>query len=204
MIPLSLQQLINESLDGVYVHHLHALLPIHRQAIYDCLGPARDSQARRIRGWLDIVTARRVLPIWLADRPHDGRVMRLLTLAERVLRNQGDERGVRDEAEVVWWWLTDDDHGGRYEKLSSPAYYSLGAAILAVFSSLDDNPLIGMHLEGSETDANIDEASSDAAKWAANAAAGPVWRQDSNNAERLKFWEWWLTEAVPAAWEQER
>lgn len=203
MIPPSLEQLVAVSLESVHDHPLHALLPLRRRAIYDYLGPVRVRHAHHRRVWLDILTVKYVLPLWHEERPTDERAQRLLTLAEQVLSERVDKQAAGDEAEAIWRWLTDDDHGGRYEKLLDPAYYTLGAAIMAVFVSLDENPLVGMILGEDETDANIDLASSDTAKWASNAIAGPVWKPDSDRDKRLDFWTWWLTEAVPAAWQHE-
>ncbi|HBE21460.1 MAG TPA: hypothetical protein DDW51_28675 [Cyanobacteria bacterium UBA11367] len=38
-------------------------------------------------------------------------------------------------------------------------------------------------------------------------ANGPVWQiksGKSDSTKRQEFWEWWLTQAVPAAWEAVR
>lgn len=50
------------------------------------------------------------------------------------------------------------------------------------------------------TEDNIDPWSSDAARDAAAAYAGPVWEPSSDREKRREFWTWWLREAVPAAW----
>lgn len=202
MIPLSLEQLLGTSKDALCAHPKYALLPIRRRAIYTYLGPIGDLQAHHRRVRLDVTTAQRVMTIWQGERPNDDRAEHMLVLAQTIMDAHIDEQAAQEEAEAVWWWLTDHDQGGRYEKLSAPVYYALGAAIATAFAALEDNPLLNMRLEENETDANIDLASSDCAKWAANAVAGPVWEPESDRAKRLEFWTWWLTEAVPAAWQE--
>lgn len=199
MIPLSLEQLLAASMEAIGAHPQHALLPIRRRAIYAALGPLGDPQAFQRRERLDIITAQHVLPLWHEERPTDDRAEHLLALVQTIMDDQVDMQAAQEDVEAIWRWLTEDD-GGRYEKLSTPVYYALGAAIAAAVAALEGNPLLTMRLDENETDANIDLASSDCAKWAANAVAGPVWKPDSDSAKRLEFWTWWLTEAVPAAW----
>jgi len=38
---------------------------------------------------------------------------------------------------------------------------------------------------------------------AAAYAGGAVWDSDSDSLKRREFWEWWLNEAVPMAWDSE-
>lgn len=71
------------------------------------------------------------------------------------------------------------------------------AATCALGVSLHDEPCVQ---EGAEAEPmDIEEV--DAAAWAAMAeAGGEVWNPAADPAKRLAFWEWYLTEAVPAAY----
>lgn len=200
MIPPSLQHLLDLSMDAVRADLQHALRPIHRQSIYSHLGPTDTPTGHRTRARLALLAAQHVLPIWQRERPEDNRAKRILGLAEDVLHNTADTVATREEVEAEWRWLT-DDHGGRYEKLSSAAYSAYGAIVQAAFAALEGDTWDHYRFEDDETDADIDIWSSDVAKWAVNAVAGPVWKPDSDAAKRLEFWTWWLNQAVPAAWE---
>jgi len=196
MVSSLLQGLLAAYLDDVRAHSQHALLPIHRRAIYDNFGSLDNRASRRRRGWLDILATRRVVPIWRQARPNDDRAECLVTLAGRVLNDETNAIQAQDEAEEIWEWLMEG------ESIRGPAFFALGTAVRTVFTTIGDDPWNGMAMMVHETDADIDPWSSDAAKWASSAIAGPVWQPDSDSAKRLEFWTWWLTEAIPAAWEQ--
>jgi hypothetical protein len=34
-------------------------------------------------------------------------------------------------------------------------------------------------------------------------AGGGIWDRNSDRLQREKFWEWWLTKAVPQAWDMD-
>jgi len=91
------------------------------------------------------------------------------------------------------------------EDIPDRAQMALQAALDAVENALG-HPRFEFHgvdevITEQATEDNIDPWSSDAARDAAAAFAGPVWEQPSSDREkRREFWSWWLREAVPAAW----
>lgn len=201
MVPASLQHLLDISIDAVRAHPQHALVPIRRWQLYAYLGSVSNETGRRRRARLALLSAYHVIPIWREERPEDDRAERLLILAENVLQNTVDVKAAGEEAEKEWHWLIDDD-GGRYEKLSSAVYFAFGAVVQAEFAALEGDSWDNYRFTEDETDADVDIWSSDTAKWAVNAIAGPVWEPNSDNTKRLEFWTWWLTEAIPAAWQE--
>lgn len=183
-------------------HPQHALLPIHRHAIYNHLGPPASSLAQRRRARLALLAAQRVLPVWQDARSGDAQARQLLLLAEGVLTDAIGQQIASTSAEQVWHWLMDVNDSQAWNH-QAPAFSALAATVRAVFDALGDDPWEGMVLMAHETDAEIDPWSADTAEWAAEAVAGPIWEVTSDSAKRLEFWTWWLTEAVPMAWEQE-
>lgn len=64
-LPISLQHLVDTSLDAVRAHLLHQLTPRQRNAIYAHLESVDHLAYPSVRGWLGIIAARRVMPIFL-------------------------------------------------------------------------------------------------------------------------------------------
>ena len=54
-------------------------------------------------------------------------------------------------------------------------------------------------LEANDSEIDPDEHDSGFCSAAAY-SNGPVWAKDSDSGRRKEFWDWWLTDAVLAAW----
>jgi hypothetical protein len=204
----SLQQLLADLLDAVQRKPTHDLLPVQRNMVYGQLGSATAPEGWSRRAWLAILTARRVLPLWQRERPDDTRAEALLALAETVLPAAVAAGNTEDRPEfaAAWRdattaqrWLL-DDYGALDREPSIVAYNAFGAIVQALFLALGFDPFEDAVLDEGDTDIDVDPWSSDTAEWASVAVAGPIAESDSDSAERLAFWAWWLTEAVPEAW----
>jgi hypothetical protein len=221
-LPQNLQRTIAEAHTALIEHPQHALLPIYRQHIYEALGAVHhpyeplDPRAHRIRVTLDLLTVRRVLPIWQAERPDFPWPQRLVEIAEAVLNGSVSREEARDEADAASALLEEvqDVEDGvanahdlangetlsnliRFSGVSLPAFYVCEAAVETLFVA---SGLFRFDLGDSspeETDADMDPWSSDTAHWASTAYAGRVWEPSSDPVKRKEFWEWWLKEAVP-------
>jgi hypothetical protein len=77
--------------------------------------------------------------------------------------------------------------------------FVLSAALESLFISAGVFRFEGIALDERCTDADIDPWSGDAAKYAADAYAGPVWDTKSDKLLRLEFWRWWILTAIPTA-----
>jgi hypothetical protein len=68
------------------------------------------------------------------------------------------------------------------------------AAVQAMSEVLGADPFHAVSLRNTATDAELDPTASDTARWAAAAYSG------TDKRRRGEFWQWWLCEAVPLAW----
>jgi len=139
-----------------------------------------------------------VLPIWERIWLDDDRPHRLLAAADRVVAGHPPDPTARDESARLRASLDDIlSLGGDLTPLY--AAYSAGRALV---TALDDEDFDPAHLDPTLTDASCDAYTVDAAFWAATAtAAGSIWEPASSPTRRRAFWEWWLDEAVPTAWQ---
>lgn len=180
-------------------------------------------------GWLAIITSRKVLPIWLEAYPDENednkkdqydflgnKPTEMLKAAEGVLRGTVDA----DEAfgQVC---------GKFYDGLGALEYTTTEKVYCACAASYDTLEVIldgidGLRLEGTRfaiTDEEIRYGQRDFAAMAVRAYISidknepGVWSKGKYKCtssydpltldceKRLEFWEWWLTDAIPQAWE---
>jgi hypothetical protein len=216
--PPDLQKAIAEAYAALINDPQHALLPMYRHRIYEALGAVHypeeplDPRAQLTRVVLDLLSVRRVLPIWEAERPDFPWPQRLLELAEGVLDGLVSREVARAEADAAFALLDEVDYEAsahditeveasrdviRFRRVSLPAYYVCDAAVETLFVA---SGLFRFELGEpvpDETDADVDPYTSDTAHWASTAYAGGVWDPSSDPIKRNEFWEWWLSEAVP-------
>jgi hypothetical protein len=202
-------------------HPTHSLLPVERQKVYDYLGDLDDISARRRRGRLALLAAHYVGPIWRHERPHDDRFDRLLALASSTLRGTTDAQAVREEQEKAWNWIAhvrpvppdaivfefDDelrDMRDPQDTISASATLVYQTALEAVVVALGEDRFKYCLITDHDTDYDLEVWYRDAAACAAMALAGQDQLLDPDNVRRLEFWTWWLTEAVPEAWQAEQ
>jgi hypothetical protein len=210
-MPPTITDRVSEGLAALYRHPERALLPWYRYAIYSALSPDHHSDRLAARAWLDIVAVRHVLFCWRPSA-HDWssswlQPERLLALAEQLIRRNIDRslactaiNRAQALADVVG------------EAASSPHYCSwcvYEAALRALQNAWNVSQLSG-------ATTSMDDASA----YAAIAVAGGVWRPLNSSSSatvaakgcwdwqteeaqlrRAVFWEWWLRDAVPAAWD---
>jgi hypothetical protein len=203
-LPEKLTDAIAAARAGVMSHELHDLTLGLRQGVWAALGP-RDKDDRsgprpghRRRTALATISARKVIPIWERSWPGDDRLHRLLAAADRVVAGDRPDPAKRNESARLRAGL-DDVLGLGGDLTPLYAAYSAGRAVV---TALDDDDFDPAYLDPTLTDASRDAYNVDAAFWAATAAVGgSVWEPASSPARRRAFWEWWLDEAVPAAWQ---
>jgi hypothetical protein len=196
-------------------------MPIRRLAIYNAFGSQSDLQGQRVRAYLALITARRVLPLWQAAFPSDDMPERMLALAEAVIRGTVDTQVAAREMAEAWYHNPQSGDSGEYALWHT--YCAGEAALNAVSEALSKNPLADRiqdytsatnkdptYIKDAETitDDDLVYGVTDAASSAATAYAGRIDGGDgylidspSHPEKRREFWEWWLTEAIPQAWE---
>jgi hypothetical protein len=123
-------------------------------------------------------------------------------------------REFHTEAEEAWWWLMDsknrnDDAEVPPRPLLSAFAASARAAlnVAELVLALDRGLLLDSTALGHEAllpqeEDIIDSWNADVALWADDALSRPgLWSEEEEYAARLSYWNWWLTTAVPTAWE---
>lgn len=214
-MPAPITARIAEALAALYRHPERALLPWYRYAIYAEFTPGNDVDGQAARAWLDILAVRHVLFCWqpcTQGWPDTWlQPNQLLVLAEQLMRHATDRSHAR--AAVNRAQALADVAG---EEPTSPHYCSwcvYEAALRALHNAWAYSQLCA----GRATDGAA-ISTDDACTYAAIAVAGGTWqplgagagtvgargRWDWQTQEaqlrRAVFWEWWLRDAVPAAW----
>lgn len=165
-------------------HPRHYLSPLLRQSIYRGFGHPFDPQAMRARGLLALITARRGL-----DQGHTGD-WELIHLGEAVLA------GMAVRAEACEWhesWSYRDIVNWESDASTMALEEVAGAIWCANQRHLPDSRSID------KTGAIYDTA----------AMVAVIEARDKHSfyllpARLAEFWEWWLNEAIPAAWAASR
>jgi hypothetical protein len=215
-IPPEVQKLLNSALADMSVDPRHQLMPVRRLPIYQALQAASvPGTSDRVRGWLALLAARRVLPLWQRAMPlyedddPDERGVEANKLAEHFLaRAEGVIRGTVDrdvarKEDSDYWYVVGNIELEIFEareETDGPffyAFFALDAAYKALHEALGYEQL--GRLKGWETRFACDAASS--AVIAASGGGDVVEGPPIDPQKRLEFWEWWLTSAIPAAWE---
>ncbi len=216
-IPLRLQMLIRDTVQAIRQHPSHQFLPAVRRAFYDSLSPDPPF-AMQAEGWLAVIAARRVLPLFKNAIPDEHSPEELLELAEALLRNQADRASARTRiaeehyiAGNLWGYafMEEDEMpvnvmfaGWAAHRAVQEAYGTKPLTRLGQFYMFKGNAEDKQVISGKEwTDL---EAAPSGQGDAASCAAMAVSCDSAGRCdpEKLReFWEWWLIDAVPLAWE---
>ena len=217
-MPASITARIAEALAALYRHPERALLPWYRYAIYTALAPDSHADGQAARVWLDIIAVQHVLFCW---QPYTHgwpktwlQPAQLLALAEQLVRTAADRSQARtavNRAQAL------ADVAG--EEASSPHYCSwcvYEAALRALCSAWGYSQLcVARDAGGAPFGAlsSTDDASAYAVIAVASGTWQPLgagtlggdrgrwdWQTEEAQLRRAVFWEWWLRDAVPAAW----
>ncbi len=194
--PETLQQTVHRVYQSMLSHPEHRVPPFDRQSIYQVL----DSLSRCARGWLALLTARHVLPIWEQVRLGDPMPAHLLDMTEAVLRGITETNIANQQVEKAWERLDKLGSDLTASSSSSPLF-AAQAAISAVKESIGEFPFAGIQIDEFTGDEELDPWCTDTALWAAAAFAGRIGDDTSDSAKRREFWEWWLMQALPTAWQ---
>ena len=190
---------------SILEHHPQGDLPLgYRRAIWVAMGPKKTSYiANDNPGWvrrahLAYLTAQHALPIWVQRFPRNHTPQRFLKKIDVVLQNGITKKGIDKFYNEDWVKLEEIsyDHSDALNIVA--VVYS---AYRALNTAIDDRPSIPDSINFDIADHDIDPYDFDASFFAAFAIAdGPIWEEGSNADKRHAFWEWWLNEAVPDAW----
>ncbi len=230
-LPNDLQQLIASAFRNMKSNSAHHLAPFHRHQLYRTLrelapavrsmneDPSRDVSP--VQGWLAILAAERVLPIFegatfgLDDMDDEFFQLprELIKIAREFMIRPFNLAEVREEASEAHQWLENWLGEAEYDPNAVP----LNAILAGSSAQRALSEVVGwdyfdlMSAEDKQrwlrapaeqlTDEQLVFGDSDAAGRAAVAyACSPT--SVRCEPERIEeFWTWWLTKALPKAWE---
>lgn len=225
-LPIHIHQLVSMVRAEMQQHPAHHVLPIQRLKLYAALEPLTQSEEtiQPVRGRLAIATARYVLPIWYQAIPilgdtepaidwgdwvqhyplTDALPEWMIQRAEAVLLGTVDMETAREDSGDLWYVLGDfyDDIVEERTVAPEEAWYVCKAAyqalseVLGGLESLEIDPTLPHPV----TDKDLENWQLDGAGAAMNAFAGVGPDGPDTVTKRRTFWEWWLTEAIPAVW----
>lgn len=199
-------------------------LPVRHQETLWKQTPEHFRVDNRVYQYLSFITAEHTLAIyttWLAttarsDDHHN--IIAEVLLPETLFQTSamlltGDgqhERGARDlltQTEHWLYWLADDAD----QHVDIQKAYNAAMAIHQSVRALLGGAPFGVAINEKTTDTDIPDGYGDVAHYAVKAYATveivqsntsriiPPYHLDKSKSR--KFWEWWLTEAIPASWE---
>jgi hypothetical protein len=144
------------------------------------------------------LAVQRVIPIWHEVRgPDDTIPETTLESANALMRGSLSEEEALEQHGTHWTSLDDIAFEHEDQQVAvAVGYGALQVLACAIRDEIFDPD--GQHLTMTDRDVDPDEL--DASFMASGAyAGGPVWDPLSDSEKRLRFWDWWLNEAVPNA-----
>jgi hypothetical protein len=180
------------------------ILP-RRKRIWTALGPRLVEGARATRGvgltrrtTLAGLCVRRVLELWTQAWPQNERPVQMLSIAEQYLNESLDFTQAWNSKNMFWGELEKMLYEGEHLIELNVGF----AAANVVTTALNDERFDPQQIEADVMDDDLDPYEWDASLYASAAAAGGfTWETGSDATRRREFWQWYLNEAVPGAWE---
>jgi len=216
-LPASAQALCDQLLALMRSDPDHHITPLQRHELFQAFDiPHQHTPVvNRFRGWLGILTARYVLPIWHAalpiwteipqDLPDDNLLPdRLITLAEVVVAGTADLQAAWLEVNEQWYVVGNigDSFTAHRDDVPLATYYACDAALRALYEALNTDFLGQIPGQADYTDETLPDEWRDSASSAVVAYAGDGEAEAVDVLKRRLFWEWWLQEALPTAWKR--
>lgn len=162
--------------------------------------PVGPGWSRRVR--LGILTVQHLLPMWQEQYPQDQGPQQMLLLAEQVVGGKADRDAAGSESDNYWALLSDL---GVMEDNSEPAEvlpFLVGMAAARVVRTARLDYQMVLYQNQNETDRDRDAWAWDESYLGAMAyAGGPTWVTSSSPERRREFWQWWLDQGLPQAYQ---
>jgi hypothetical protein len=224
LLPKNIQTLVDAAFEEMQADPGHHLSHHRRRVIYDAIKSELGDEARIVQGWLAVIAAERVLPMFEALFPDDNLPRELLDTATGILRGQVDDERIEEMQDLGYhasgncWGYDEDEMPWNVEMAAMSAYRAMIEALgHEPFQNLDKvvilgevdlgsgtlnehpEPIKGEQFTDEElcTDGNSDTAAPAAV--ASSCGADGPW---CDPGKLHAFWEWWLKEAIPDAWER--
>jgi hypothetical protein len=220
-VPVHIADRVTEALGALYRHPDQTLLAWYRYTIYHALLADGSRVSYAVRTWIDVLSVQQVLFCWQPYARIDWRVTwpqpkDLLGLAEQTLQGIVDTVVVERQltrAEALADVIGEDATSAHYARwcVFEAALRALRSAWIYLAYCTTSAPPNSSTTGGLELD--------DASSYAAIAIAGSLVHSHSDprmltaykgvspetseaQLRRTFFWEWWLREAIPQAWQR--
>src|SRR5258708_18479142 len=95
----TLLDIVQAARSAVDTHPNYALSPMNRKQVYKHFSEFAKPQAR---GWLAVITARYVLPVWQREQPDDLSALQAIEHGDRLLHGRGDINAAKEFAGSMW------------------------------------------------------------------------------------------------------
>jgi Immunity protein Imm5 len=151
---------------------------------------------RRVK--LATLCVQKVLGLWQEVWPEKTGPQQMLVTAEQYLSDSIDFETAWKRVNTFWAELDTLIYEGKNLTVINVGF----AAANTANTALHDEKFNPDDLEEDIFDDGLDPYEWDASLYASAAySAGFTWEDESNATRRREFWEWYLNEAVPSAWE---
>jgi hypothetical protein len=210
LLPIALSQAIEGAQKALRSDPKGTLLPYHREAIYKAIDLVSASRATNVRGWLAVITAEYVQSIWQQEMPQNALPAQLIDTSKRLLRGEIKSELASIQIDHAWEELEDLGSTPADMRIGSRPFYAGAAAAQALTETLGFRPFDYLDIDNNTSNSDLDQGTTDAAWYASIAYAGrenwePFAALEKGPAptpeKRKEFWDWWLLEAAPRAWQ---
>ena len=237
-VPGKVEEVVGEAVRAVEAHPRHALEWFLRRRLYRAFGSFEQGKVRAARGWLAILAAQKVLPLFIERLPYHSLPLHLVAVAIDELSAYRDgtyvvtydqtERG-KDLLELSYGALGNE----LYEDEQARTFFAADLAATAadkalreargwedpferlehVYQGTGDHAGLMSFRTGTVSDDWVAAAGRGEETWVHLAAVGDTagaaalafaYRSSVVTCDPNKlrtFWLWWLTEALPKAWQ---
>jgi hypothetical protein len=207
---------IKAAIDSLTSHPMHHLEIGLRRPVWLLLGDSLPGEgikniSRKKRYILSVMCAEYVRDIYTECFQHRSDIINFYSEAIEILSLYWDEQKTLEEVQVfadIFYKVLQES--GRIDNLKfesledrknyKRATFAMDSIWECLRVSLYDEPFnnqIETNVKDTDTDI-VDVYDADAAYWAADTYSGSMWDLATLDRERrLKFWTWWLEEAVP-------
>jgi hypothetical protein len=196
-IPEELTNLITEAQNELTKNSDGELVLPIRKKIWALLGEYRTELGRKRRTKLARLCVERAMPVWDCLTPPAINPKEMLSEIDTYYKGKIDWETLRTKKDDYWTDLENLDNKHVKYQLSSLVGF---AAINAITTAKFDNRFGNNDKAPDAIDDDFDPYEWDASYYASGAVAGFKWIEGASVEKRRKFWEWYLTEAVPQAY----
>jgi hypothetical protein len=180
------------------------ILP-ERKQIWRAMGDLLVEGNRAIKGIglkrrtkLARLCVQKVLALWDEVWPYDDGPRQMLITADQYLNGAIDYDVAWERKNTYWSKLDNLIYEGNHLTIVNVGF----AAVKVVTTALVDEIFDPQDPEENISDESLDPYQWDASLYASAAYAGGfAWEEQSDKLRRREFWQWYLIEAVPSAWE---